>query len=304
MSLFEKYRTTLFKLLLLAVFIAIAHFVLENLDQLRANPVHFKWWFLLYGLLLTMLGHLFSYAIWASIATSFDMRTSWSHSGKAWFLSRLGRYVPGKISILLMRFHSYDRHSKTKVGAATIIEAYTAICAASILLLVLALTTTQSIGPATVYAAVLVTVLLAITHPAAIRIALGFAGKLVPISTLTTLPKQVETVGFSLAQLFTMLLHGGALFMAFNAVGHADSTHYLVITAAFFIAGLIGMLAVFAPSGIGVREATLLALLAQHLDPTTLLVGVIVIRLLGITSEVLLSSLFVVLERVVRPSPG
>jgi glycosyltransferase 2 family protein len=303
-SLFGRYRTTFYRLLLLAVFIAIGLFVVDNLEQLRSNPIQFKWRFVLIGLALTMLGHLCSYAIWMRIATSFDMHTPWGHAGKAWFLSRLGRYIPGKISILLIRFRSYDSHSKTKVGAATIIEAYTSICAASILLLLLALTYAGSTGPPAIFAAVIVIALLALTHPGVARFMLILAGKLLPISTLHSLPRQRETFGFSLAQLLTMMLHGGALFMVFNAVGHADPASYLLITATFFVAGLVGMMAVFAPSGIGVREAALLAMLAHHLDPTTLFAGAILIRLVGITSEILLSSFFIAYERARGDAPG
>ena len=90
--------------------------------------------------------------------------------------------------------------------------------------------------------------------------------------------------------------------MAFNAVGQVDSSHYLLITAVFFVAGLIGMLAVFSPSGIGIREAVLFAALAKYVDPLTLIVGAILIRLIGIASEISLAGLFVAFERFVKTS--
>lgn len=298
MNFFSRHRKALHRLLLLVVFIAIGLYVVDNLEQLKGNPVHFRWEYLAYGLIFTLLGHLASYGVWMRIAASFDMRTSWPHAGKAWFLSRLGRYIPGKISILLMRFNAYEGHSKTKISAATIIEAYTSLCAASLLLLFFVFTTSSTITPSIPSVVMLVILLLALSHPKAMQFALGLAGKILTIPTLYSLPRQRDNLAFAAAQLLTMLLHGGALFMIFNAIGQVDAEHYLLVTAAFFIASLIGMMAVFAPSGIGVREAALFVMLTNHIDPATLLIGAVLIRLVGIVSELILSSFFVAYEKI------
>lgn len=283
---------------MLAVFVAIGLYVYDNIEQLKANPLQYERKYLAYSLLLTILGHLAGYALWMRIAASFDMRTSWLHAGKAWFLSRLGRYFPGKISILLMRFNAYKGHSKTKVSAATIIEAYTSLCAASLLLLLFALTSTSSIAPSILTTTLLVAILLVLPHPRVMKLSLGFARRFLPIPVLHSLPRHRDSLSFMGIHLLTMLLHGSALFMAFNAVGLVEAEHYLLITGAFFIAGLIGMLAVFAPSGIGVREAALFVMLSHAIDPATLLVGVVLIRLVGIVSELLLSCFFIAYDRV------
>ena len=84
--------------------------------------------------------------------------------------------------------------------------------------------------------------------------------------------------------------------MAFNAVGHVDPSSYFLITTTYYVAGLAGALAVFAPGGVGVREAALFAMLIQYVDPVTLIVGVVLIRLVGITSEAILSLFFFICE--------
>lgn len=284
------------------MFIAIGIYVYANLEQLNANPAHIEWKFLAISLLFTILGQLTGYALWMRIATSFNMRTSWSHAGKAWFLSRLGRYIPGKISILLIRFNAYEGHSKTKVSAATIIEAYTSLCAASLLLLLFALISTSSVGPSILSASLLLIVLLTLPHPSVMKLTLRSAGRFLPIPALDSLPGYRDSLGFMATHLLAMLLHGSALFMAFNAVGFVQVEHYLLITSAAFIAGLIGMLAVFAPSGIGVREGALFIMLSHAIDPATLLVGVVLIRLIGVASELLLSFFFIAYNEYTCPA--
>jgi glycosyltransferase 2 family protein len=297
-SLLSKHRKAINCFLLLATFLAIGLFVANNFEQLRTTPIHFRWNFILYGLVFTLLGHLCGFVTWAWIAASFNMRTPWPHAGKAWFVSRLGRYVPGKIALILMRFNAYTDHSKTKVSAATLIEAYTSVCAASILLLLLTLTTTNAVAPSAVSAGALVFVLMICARPQSISLGLYAFERIFHTPRLYALPRQRETLAFVLVHLVTMFLHGAALFMALNAIGHVDLGRYLLVTVAFFAAGLIGMLAVFAPSGIGVREAALLVILAPYIDATTLILGAVLIRLLGILSEIVLSIFFVACERV------
>ena len=297
MKLSPKESRLLRHSLLVAVFIAIGYFVFHHLDELRGRSFTLRWPFVLYALGFTLLGHLCSYVIWTRIARSFDMRSSWSHAGKAWFLSRLGRYVPGKISLLLLRFQSYGTQSKTKISAATLIEAYTSLAAATLLLVFYIVSATPATGLSLAAGGGLFLLLIALSHPTIVRSALFYASRFLPISQLKALPTQVEILVFVVGHLLTLLLHGAALFMVFNAVGNVGTNLYLLITAVYFIAGLIGAAALFAPSGIGVREATLFALLAAHLEAATLIVGVVIIRLIVIVSEISLSGFFILSER-------
>lgn len=292
MGLPSRQGTIIQRLLLLAVFVAIGIYVADNLDRLQTIPGRFDWPYIFYGLILTLLGHLAGYSIWRRIAACFDMKTSWWHTGKAWFLSRLGRYIPGKVPLLLIRFSAYQGHSRTKVSAATLLEAYTSIFAVTLLMLLFVATNANAAAPPLATAIAMAVALFCLSHPAVLRSALRLTAKFLPIPELHSLPRQRDTLGFVGFQLISMLLHGGALFMVFNAVGDVAPVHYLLITAAFFIAGLIGMLAVFAPSGIGVREAALIVLLAKLVEPATLIAGIIIIRLIGIVSELLLAGFF------------
>lgn len=300
MNLFEKHKKLFNWTLLIAVFIAISYYIVNNIQQLKSSSIQLDWKNLAAAVILTILGHLLSYSIWTRIAMSFDMHTSFRHAGKAWFVSRLARYIPGKVAILLIRFNAYAEHSKTKISAATMMEAYTSICAVCVLLLFITLSVSTSNTSPRYTAAFLLALVLAISHPRLTQLIIQLTQKFLPIPTLHSLPKQKQILGFVTAQLLTMLLHGGALFMTFNAVGQVDPNHYLLITAVFFVAGLIGMLAVFSPSGIGVREAVLFAALANYVDPLTLVVGAILIRLLGIISEISLTGLFVAFDRFAK----
>lgn len=289
------------RLLLLSVFIAIGLYIAANLEQITNQPLEISGKYIIAALLLTICAHLLSYAIWTRIAIDFDMHVSFLHAGKSWFLSRLGRYIPGKIAIFLIRFDSYAGHSKTKVGTATVFEAYTTLCATSVLLL-LATSSTDSVISNSWLSATLLFFLISISHPGVIRGALSLLRRLFSLPKLDALPSHGWTLLYVCAQLIGMLVHGAALFMIFNAVGETSPDKYFMITAIYFIASLTGMLAVFAPSGIGVREGVLILGLSSIIEPATLIAGAILIRLAGIFSELLLTGLFTALHQRARPA--
>ncbi|MEN8208869.1 MAG: hypothetical protein ABFR50_06430, partial [Candidatus Fermentibacteria bacterium] len=74
--------------------------------------------------------------------------------------------------------------------------------------------------------------------------------------------------------------------------------YYLTITGIYSIAGLIGLAAFFAPSGIGIREGVLFLVLPAFIPGPTVIVGVIAIRLLTTAAELLLAGVFVIAEKI------
>ena len=291
-------RRTLNSLMMLAVIAGIGWYVWQNLDQLRNTSRDTHWGYAAIALTLTICGHMTNYYIWRRIAIGFDMHTSWQHAGRAWFASRLGRYLPGKIAVILIRFGAYSGHNKTQVAAASIVELLSSLCAASLLLLATSLyysDTTPLI--AQLAAALCVCVFIALSHTPIAKFTANSARRILPIPPLNRFPGFQHSISFAFVQLVAMGLHGGALLFAFKTIGDAAPADYLLITSAFFIAGFIGMLAFFSPSGIGVREGVLIASLSSHISAPTLIIGAVIIRIIGIISEILLSGLFFVIDK-------
>lgn len=299
MNLVAKYRPRWTALVFLAIACAIAVYVTNSLFHFDAFS-DVNWSRLAYALIWTIIAHLLSLALWVRIAAAFNIRTTFLHSGKAWFLSRLGRYIPGKISILLLRFHSYSGRSKTTVAAATIIEAYTSLIATALLLLLLTFTLTSPSSLSTIPFLVLFALLLLLFQHPMIELVVRLLGRFYRMPPLPCVPHPIALLSFSVTHLVVMLAHGAALFLTLNAFGQIDLANYLLVTSAFFVAGLIGMIAVFTPNGLGVREATLVALLSPHVPIHTLLAGAVAIRLIGVVSELTLTGLFFAAARSKR----
>jgi len=109
-------------LLLILVLSAVTWFILTNLHQIARFDFQFEWRYLSISFFFVNAAYLVMLIIWTRIALLFGLNASILTAGKAWFLSQLGKYVPGKVTLLLVRFDAYRDYPKSRVAVATGIE--------------------------------------------------------------------------------------------------------------------------------------------------------------------------------------
>jgi len=100
------------------------------------------------------------------------------------------------------------------------------------------------------------------------------------------------------AYVFAGLLQGMGLIFILNSLSPVDFRYFLIITGTYEVAGLIGIAAVFAPSGIGVREGVLFLVLPAFIPMPAVIIGTIVMRLIATFTELFLAGVFVVAEKI------
>jgi hypothetical protein len=121
------------RLLLLIVLLGVAYFIVANRGPLAEYQFRVGWGYIALGFAVAALNLLLMFGIWIVLSASFGVKTSVLQAGRAWFLSCLGKYVPGKVTLLLIRFAGYQGHSKRKIAVATGVEQVASIAAACIL---------------------------------------------------------------------------------------------------------------------------------------------------------------------------
>lgn len=209
---------------------------------------------------------------------------------KAW----LGRYIPGKVAWVAGKVYFASRQGMNKAVLATtsIIEAGIQVATALImafLLLYLSGKSGQIDGAIRLFACVsLVAIAVAIT-PAVFnsvtrtvyRIVLKeemdrrFYFRLFPLLRVGSVYAFIHAVG------------AVAYFLIVKAVDPSVTLEILpFLGAAYLFAGALGTLAVFAPSGIGVREGVQAVLLAQILPKETIVVVLVLARVWSAVMDV------------------
>jgi hypothetical protein len=224
--------------------------------ELRALPLAIS------GMLVMM-----SYAVliltWCLVVTAWGSRISVRAAARIWFVSNLGRYVPGKVWAIAAMGTLAQRAGvspSVAVGSALYINAINVLAGFAVCLLAAPAATPAPPAlaiPVGVAAAALVLIPNAL--PAVVRWVAARAGREVTLAPLRY-SAIATTFGACVA---AWVFYGVAFqFLAIGTIGDPSGAT-LDYVAVFTGSYLIGFLAVFAPGGAVVREATMITQASQ-----------------------------------------
>jgi len=290
----------------IVVFAALAWFIMVNLDELRSYDFTISLTSLAASFLLMNLAYLILLFLWIRISGMFGLQAPPLKAGKAWFLSQLGKYVPSKVALLLVRFEVYQGVSRWKITVATGVEYIASLASASLLVLVGLASAREIVPPAIRWGAMgSALVFIVILYPPVLKNLINLGAKIVKKNPMEEIPSYPVLLGLVAAYMFEGLLKGLALFLVLKMLTPLDWAYYLVVTGTFEAAGLIGLAAVFAPGGLGVREGILFLVLSTFMAKPPVIIGAILIRLINTGTEIFLAGFFSLAYRNrLLPGPG
>ncbi len=248
--------------------------------------IHWPW--LLASGVMYLVGWLPSVMFWHRLIHQLGGTSNLLDVARSFFAGHLGKYVPGKASVLLIRAGLLaDRGCRPGVAALTsTYETLTCMGVGAAVGLALAPVVwpprvMNSLPNASIadehpqaFALAIIAICVALV-PVVARVLGLIARKLTkPIPSLTQssecdeLPIQIRSrflLGWCFIFVTTWLLHGLSLGCALRAVGVPLSlSDWLTWTGDVSSASFLGFLAIFAPGGLGVREGVLIGLLEEQ----------------------------------------
>lgn len=240
----------------------------EIAEQWRAfrasgTQLHPQWSVVGASSLVVLLAYAVLVETWRRTVGAWDAELSWPDAARIWFISNLGRYLPGKVwQIGAMGVMAQERGVSVvaATGSALVINLVNLLAGFGLVL----------VTGAEFFHARAASLMLALALVAGI----GLAPRLVPIAarvagTLLRRPLDVPRLPdravwlASVGCLVAWVLYGVAfrIFVA-GVLGSAPGSTASYI-AAFTGSYLAGYIALFAPGGIGVRESSLMLALGQ-----------------------------------------
>ena len=296
----DKLKTRWYsRVLLIIVLAAVFLVVWKNVSEISSYDFELKYGYLLASFAVIVITYFLCFFIWQWLTASFGLRVPIVKAARGWFLSYLGKYVPGKIALLLVRMDAYDGYSTKKVAVATLLEYIIALVSACLIVLISLLFSSEILPDYIQWVAVLGSIsLLILLYPPLLRKIVNWILKLMKKTPLNELPAFKDIVRFVGSYMVATLVAGFALFLILNSLSPVSFKYYIIITGVYSIAGLVGIAAFFAPSGIGVREGVIILLLPAFIPEPAVIVGAIVMRLITTLTELILAGFFVVLERI------
>jgi len=255
-------------MIVIAIFVFLGKMVWNNWDQVKDIPFALK----PLPLVLSTLIFVFSYfiQIWAWYVITLKLRVGLSPSDtlQSWFYSQLGKYLPGKVWLLLGRFYFYESKGKSRktVSVALYLEMTTMTMAAGLVFLGTLIfhgeiwqgySWRQSGWLVPLFLLSFISL-----HPRVLQRILNWL--------LIRLKREHVSLSISYANILWILLVcivcwvvGGIGFYFFvNSVYPVASQYFLFLTGALAISSTLGLVAIFAPAGLGVREGALVYLLS------------------------------------------
>jgi len=219
---------------------------------------------------------------WIAILAAWGLPVSYRVALQSEMVSMLAKYVPGGVWTPAARVAAFERLSGVEetgaVLASILIEAVLSALA-GVAVFVLSLAWVRHVDAPLLPLALFVAACLALLHPRVFRPLMLRVLKPFGLRELEPLPLGTLTGLFPFYCL-TWLIGGLGLYFLLRGVGappRLETIPFLGGTAA--IGAIVAVLAVFAPSGLGAREASMYALLIAVASPSAALAATILNRL-------------------------
>jgi uncharacterized membrane protein YbhN (UPF0104 family) len=235
------------------------------------------------------------YAISLAVLRRVGYRLAYLSGLRPFFVSLLGRYVPGRFAVIVGKIFLYEKRGVPRMYA-TLALAYENVFAAIGGISVALATAATVLGGELSWRSLVpvvagATLLFVFIHPSILRRLLAWGLKRVPLGTLD----ERNIIGSRGAVRFALAYAGycatPGVFFAFFAAAFVplEPAAAVGVGAAYVAASVLGYIAVFAPSGLGVREGVLVLLLQSYMSPGEAAFLAVASRLATVVAEIALA---------------
>jgi glycosyltransferase 2 family protein len=245
-----------------------ARSILVNWQSLRAQPV--EWQFSSAWIAASVLLVFTSYTVlieaWRRVVLSMGQRLAFLPAARIWFLSSLGKYIPGKVwtiagAAVLAQRAGLD--PAAAVSGAIVLQAL-ALASGAVVVMITARETFQAVGPWAVPIAT-AGIVMSIAGVALVssQSFLDRVGRLLPSSwpRLRAIPPAILALAF-IANVLAWTGYGAALLLLARGLLPEIVLSLPQAVGVFTCSYLIGFVALFAPGGLGPRESVFILMLA------------------------------------------
>lgn len=253
----------------------------RNWLQVKSFDFSFAWSSLVISFLILIAYLFFRVYIWKVMLQKMDVSLSFRKCVKISFLSTMGKYLPGKVWLVLGKVYLAGKEGipKPLALASAVLEGVLELTASIVFFLVYMAVRPES----TVLSVNLLLILgialaagLVMLHPGIFYAAINVVLNRLKKDTIQ------PAIGYSgMIQLFSyylllMLIQGIAFYFFVNAICYLPFSTIFGLSASVAAAGALGTLSVFTPSGLGVREGVLALLLANYVvSPVAVLISLL-----------------------------
>jgi len=280
-----------------------ALFLFKQFDKIRNYEWEISFFNLLISQLFASIYFIFLAFNWALILRFVSVGTSDNfmliNSMEAWLYTIMSRYIPGNVWHVIGRMAYANKINaiKLQIISSSALEQIMAMIGATMLFaLSLPFWPTDQLAEDWIFKISLFSILfflaLVISHPKFILPIVNWVGKRFNRPEIQWNFNYKMTICFALLYLFANLFMGLCLAVILNGFGVAISNNFVFILGITAFSWIIGYLSFFTPSGIGIREGALTALLSLIYPIPIAIVASLVFRIICTVGELLAIVIF------------
>ena len=227
--------------------------------------VHLEIGWLVLATLLVLATYGLLVEVWRRVLMRYGYALGILDAARVWFVSNLGKYVPGKVwqvTTMALMLSRLNIPLGTAAGASAVITIANVVAGFALLLAVGTPSLRLVLGghEASLLIATLILVVAFLTAPFLMRVLSSLASRMLRKPFDVTMPAAaawLSVIGCAIA----WLLYGTAFQLFVRSLLGSASAPWIAYVTAYTLSYLFGYLALFAPGGIGIREVTLSYLL-------------------------------------------
>ncbi len=285
--------------ILIAVF--LARWFYRNYDDIKKLDFRPNWTLFLPSLVFFFLYKLLQASLWHYITVLNGAAISYKGGVKAYLYSILGKYIPGKVFMLLARIPPYQEKgvSAGKITMCFLLENVCTILGAGMLfILSLFMFPMEEFQQYKWLTIVLIIVFIICINPAILNFFLGLLEKIVKkkVSRIQiTYPQMLKVV---LLFVLNWVIYGAGFYLMICSFYPLPISRWLYVSGVYALSCIAGILAIFSPSGLGVREGVMLLGLGLVMDHNMAVMLSLIARLWADVSELSLVGIVFIVDKV------
>ncbi len=226
---------------------------------------------------------------------------------KTYLFSILGKYIPGKVFMLLARIPAYQEEgvSADKVSVCFLIENGCTVLGAALLFIISILFfPIEELNQYKWTAILLIVVFFICIHPKILNFFLGILEKISKKKLMRIPMTYFQMLKVVLLFLLNWLVHGFGFYLLVTSIYPIPLSTCLYVSGIYALSCIIGILAIFSPSGIGVREGILVLGLQVLMDTNYCMIISIIGRLWSEVIELVLIGGLFLIDKLARGCKG
>lgn len=276
---------------LILVVVFLAKYFASNYEDIKSLNIKLDWKVFVLSMLLYFVYKLTLACLWHYITYLNGANIRLRDAIVAYLYSILGKYIPGKVFMLAARIPPYDEKGvpMRKVTVCFLLENVCTLLGAAFLFLISLFFFPNDILNDYKYLTVgLVIAFFICINPKIINFFLNIVGKIIKKDDMEIPMSYLDMIKVVVLFILNWIIVGTGFYMLVVSIYPVPASELLFVGGVYGLAAIIGILAIFTPSGLGVREGIIAVGLALVMPESYVVIVSIISRLWATIAELIL----------------